>query len=198
MSGDAVERIGLFGGTFDPVHVGHLAAAVTTRHALGLDRVLMVVANVPWQKEGRRAMAPAEDRYVMVAASVDGIDGVEASRIELDRGGESYTADTLEQVVAERPGAALYCVVGADVAAELHTWKRPDTVRRLATLAIVTRAGAGPVEAPPGWAAEHVEIPRLAVSSSDVRARVAAGWPVDGLVPSAAVRWIRRQGLYSG
>src|SRR4051812_49866114 len=88
-------RLGVYGGTFDPVHIGHMAVAVNVRHALRLDRLLMVVANVPWQKVGVRVLSPAEDRLAMVMAAVEGLEGVEASRLELDRGGPSYTADTL-------------------------------------------------------------------------------------------------------
>src|SRR5437763_12018870 len=113
-----MERIGVFGGTFDPIHVGHLVAAVNARHALGLDRVLFVVANVPWQKSDRW-LAPAEDRLAMVAESLAGCDGLEPSRAEIDRGGESVTADTLEALIAEDPSRELFLIAGADVANEL-------------------------------------------------------------------------------
>src|SRR3954471_10021926 len=116
------ERIGILGGTFDPVHVGHLVAAVNVRHALSLDRVLLVVANIPWQKVGSRAVTPAEDRYAMVAAAVGEVPGLEASRIEIDRGGHSYSADTLAEVAGAEAGAQLFLVIGADVAGELATW----------------------------------------------------------------------------
>ena len=98
-------RIGIFGGTFDPVHVGHLVAATWAREELGLDRVLLVVANVPWQKAGTRTVTPAEDRFRMVQAAVGGVAGVEASRIEIDRGGPSYTIDTVRELreVHSRP-----------------------------------------------------------------------------------------------
>src|SRR5881628_2444235 len=99
-------RIGVFGGTFDPVHIGHLVAAVNVRHALRLDRVLLVVANVPWQRAGARVVTPAEDRLAMVAAAVEGIDGLEASALEIDRGGQSYTADTLAELASADPSAA--------------------------------------------------------------------------------------------
>src|SRR2546423_13992387 len=105
-------RIGVFGGTFDPIHVGHLVAAVNVRHQLRLDRVLLVVANVPWQKTGARAVSPAEDRYAMVAAAVEGVAGLEASRVELVRGGPSYTADTLPGLATRQPGAGRFCMAG--------------------------------------------------------------------------------------
>src|SRR6202453_2602928 len=94
------ERIGIFGGTFDPIHVGHLVAAVNARHDLGLDRVVLMVANVPWQKAGTRKVTPAEDRFEMVKAAVGGVAGVEASALEIERGGPSYTADTVSQLAA--------------------------------------------------------------------------------------------------
>lgn len=193
----APERIGIFGGTFDPVHVGHLAAAVNVRHSLSLDRLLLVVANVPWQKAGRRPVSPAEDRLAMVAAAVEGIPGLEASRLEMDRGGLSFTADTLVEVGAQRPHAELFLVVGADVVPELDSWERVDEVRSRSTLAVVKRPGSRP-RLPSGWRAEQVEVPELDISSTDLRARVADGRPLDFLVPSEAVRLIRSRGLYAG
>src|SRR5436190_15476045 len=101
-------KIGVYGGTFDPVHIGHMAVAVNVRHALELDRLMMVVANVPWQKAGAREVSPAADRLAMVEAAVDGLTGVEASDAELDRGGASYTADTLATLAEQHPGADLF------------------------------------------------------------------------------------------
>ena len=187
----------MFGGTFDPVHVGHLVAAVNARAALRLDRVLLVVANQPWQKSGR-AVTPAEDRFAMVVAAVEGHEGLEASRIELDRGGVSYTADTLEELAAAGPGPGeLFLVVGADVAAELHTWERPDVVRRLATVAVVDRAGVAAPQLGAGWRVERVDIPCLDVSGSDLRRRASEGRPLDWLVPEPVIAYIRRRGLYA-
>lgn len=191
-------RIGVFGGTFDPVHIGHLATAVAVREQLALDRMLLVVANVPWQKEGTRPITAAEDRFAMVAAAAADIEGVEASRMELDRGGRSYTADTLEELAAAHPGSDLFLVVGSDVAAELDTWVRVDDVRRLATLAVVLRPGAAPPPALPGWQVASVTAPYLDVSSSDLRDRAAARRPLDVLVPPAALREIEERGLYAG
>ncbi|MEA2843723.1 MAG: nicotinate-nucleotide adenylyltransferase [Actinomycetota bacterium] len=194
------ERLGVLGGTFDPVHVGHLVAAVNARAALDLDTVLLVVANQPWQKSGR-VLTPAGDRMAMVEAAVAGVDGLEASRLELDRGGPTYTADTLEQLVAVDPDRELFLIVGADVAADLSTWERPDVVARLATLAVVGRGGVGDsadLRLSPMWRVEHVEIPRLEISSSDIRRRCAAGLPLDFLVPQPVITRIRALGLYAG
>ncbi|MBW3668620.1 MAG: nicotinate-nucleotide adenylyltransferase [Actinobacteria bacterium] len=185
-------RIGVFGGTFDPVHIGHLAVAVAARHALALDRVLLVVANVPWQKAGTRPLTPAEDRYAVVDAAVADLDGIEASRIELDRGGPSYTVETLEALRADgHPD--LFLVLGADAAANLHTWVRADDVPALAELVVVPRPGSAP---PAGM--RTLDVPHLDVSSSDLRARVVDGRPLDVLVPAAALRLIRERGLYAG
>ncbi|MGH9164743.1 MAG: nicotinate-nucleotide adenylyltransferase [Acidimicrobiales bacterium] len=190
-------RLGLLGGTFDPVHVGHLVAAAGARHALGLDRVLLVVANRPWQKEDRRPVTPAEDRFAMVAAAVEEADGLEACRLEIDRGGTSYTADTVAQLHVDDPHAELFLIVGADVAAELDTWVRREELYPALTLAVVSRASVPtPAPAPP-WRSVIVETPRLEVSSSDLRRRVADGRPLDGLVPAAALRQLRRRGLYA-
>jgi nicotinate-nucleotide adenylyltransferase len=192
-------RIGIFGGTFDPIHVGHLVAAVNARHDLGLDRVVLMVANVPWQKAGGRQVSPAEDRFEMVKAAVGGLPGLEASRLEIDRGGPSYTADTVSQLAAMNPGAELFVIVGWDVSAELGTWERLDEVREMACLVVVNRPGT----APPvglrqmGWRLEQVSVPNLEISSTDLRARAADGRPLDYLVPEAAVRVIRQRGLYS-
>ena len=198
-------KLGVLGGTFDPVHVGHLVAAVNARHALGLDRVLLVVANVPWQKVGGRVMTPAADRLAMVEAAVEGVDGLEASAIEIERGGESYTVDTLRELQRRHPGAELFLVVGADLVGELDTWERSDELRDLATLAVVRRPGA-PTGQPSGpgtgqettWRVANVESPMLDVSSTDLRARVADGRPLDYLVPAAALRLLRARGLYAG
>jgi nicotinate-nucleotide adenylyltransferase len=191
-------RIGVMGGTFDPVHVGHLVAAVNVRHALELDRVLLMVANIPWQKAGARPVSAAEDRLAMVAAAVGDVQGLEASSLEIERGGISYTADTLAQLAECHPGAGLYCVVGADVASQLHTWERVEAVRRLATLVVVNRPGAAPPAELAGWRMAQVEVPALDISSTDLRARVTDGRPLDFLVPAAAVRCIRERGLYAG
>lgn len=179
------------------MHVGHLVAAVDVRHALALDRVLLVVANQPWQKSGR-LLTPAADRLAVVEAAVAGTEGVEASSLEIDRGGESFTADTLEQLVDGNPARELFLIVGSDVAAELATWRRTDVIAGLATLVVVSRAGAPPVGVGPPWRVERVSIPALDVSSSDLRARAADGRPIEHLVPLAAVACIRERGLYAG
>lgn len=190
-----VERLGLLGGTFDPVHVGHLVAAQEVLGALHLDRVLLVVAGEPWQKAGS-VHAPADLRLAMVEAAVNGIAGIEASGIEVHRPGASYTADTLRELAS--PGREIFLIVGDDVAADLDTWARTDEVRDLATLVIVGRVGDSRVTPSlAGWRVECVTMPLLDVSSTEIRRRVALGLPVDFVVPSGAVRIIRDRGLYT-
>jgi nicotinate-nucleotide adenylyltransferase len=196
MSAAAGERIGVLGGTFDPLHFGHLAVALDVRHELGLDRVLLVVANDPWQKSGRRAITPAKARLAMVAAAVEGLAGVEASAIEIDRGGESYTADTLETLRAMEGSAELFLIVGSDAAAGLDTWKRPEVVRTAATTVVVRRAGRGEGRPPAGWDHVTVDVPSLDISSSGLRERFATGRPVEALVPSQVIELVRSTGLY--
>jgi nicotinate-nucleotide adenylyltransferase len=191
------ERIGVFGGTFDPIHVGHLVAAIEARQALSLDRVVLVVANDPWQKSGRRRLTPAEDRFAVVAAAVEGVEGLEASRMEIDRGGPSYTVDTVRQLADARPGAELFLVVGADVAPELGTWHRVEELASAVTLVVVERGGVSGVADPSGWRVQRIGIPALEISSSDLRERLADGRNVVFLVPDAAIRCIRSRGLYA-
>lgn len=194
-------RIGILGGTFDPVHVGHLAAAINVRHDLRLDRVLLVVANEPWQKTGSRPVTPAGDRLACVAAAVAVHDGLEASPIEIERGGISYTADTVDELSRLHPGAELNLVVGADVAGQLGTWVRLEELRDRVVLVVVNRPGAravrvdrsGPLA---GWEVRTVEIPNLEISSTDLRERAAAGRPLDFLMPPEAIRVLRERNLY--
>lgn len=195
-------RIGVFGGTFDPVHVGHLVAAVNARAALDLDRVLLVVANVPWQKVGARTVSPVEDRLAMVEAAAGAVEGVEASDIEIRRGGSSYTADTLVDLRSMDPTAELFVIVGADVVGGLETWERVEEVRDHAALVVVNRPGS---DATPllstlrenGWRVHSIEVPALEISSTDLRDRAKDGRPLDYLVPQGAIAVIRERGLYA-
>jgi nicotinate-nucleotide adenylyltransferase len=193
----SMQRIGLFGGTFDPPHVGHLVTAVNVRHALALDVVILMVANVPWQKEGARAITPAGERLAMVEAAVRDVRGLIAGRTEIDLGGPSYTADTLTALAVERPDAALYTIVGDDAAAGLPSWERYEEVVARSKLVVVDRPGA-PVELPAVTEWIHVEVPRLEVSSTDLRARFVDGRPLDYLVTRPVLDVIARHGLYRG
>ncbi len=195
-------RIGIFGGTFDPIHVGHLVAAVNARDALKLDRVLFVVANEPWQKIGERAVTPARDRLAVVEAALGDVEGLEASRVEIDRGGPSYTADTVAQLRDMHPEARLFLIIGADVVPGLETWERLDEIRKETTIVVVNRPGSAGIDAGSGgpladWDTVTIEIPEIELSSTDLRERAADGRPLDYLIPEAAVRVIRARHLYA-
>jgi len=191
-----VARIGLFGGTFDPPHVGHLVTAVNVRHALGLDIVFLMVANIPWQKQGERTITPAVDRLAMVEAAVADVPGLAAGRLEIDAGGPSYTADTLAALAGRYPGADLFTIVGDDAAAGLHTWERFEEVIAQSSLVVVDRPGEA-VQLPDDVAWIHVEVPHLEVSSTDLRARFNDGRPLDYLITDAVLTIIERRGLYT-
>lgn len=186
----------MFGGTFDPIHVGHLVTAVNVRHALRLDRLLVVPAGEPWQKAAR-PLAPAADRLAMVEAAVSGVNGLEACDLEVRRSGPSYTADTVAELLAADPGAELHVVVGSDAAALLATWERPEEIRDAASLVVVQRPGAEAERPPPGWRYEVVEVPQFEVSSSAIRARLADGRPIEFLVTAGVHHLIRERGLYA-
>ena len=188
-------RIGLFGGTFDPPHVGHLVTAVNVRHALALDAVVLMVANSPWQKHGTRAITLAEDRLAMVEAAVADVKGLVAGDAEIRRGGSSFTADTLGTMVENYPGAELFTIVGDDAAAGLTTWERYEEVVAQSRLVVVDRPGT-PVELPAGIVWLRVEVPRLEVSSTDLRARVRDGRPLDYLVTEPVLDIIAMRRLY--
>jgi nicotinate-nucleotide adenylyltransferase len=167
---------------------------------LGLDRLLLVVANDPWQKSGQRVISGVDDRYALTEALAAEIPGAEASRLEIDRGGPSYSVDTAEEVRAEAGGrpVELFLVVGADLVPELGTWHRVDDLRRIVTLAVVSRPASPPPAVPDGWRAVVIDGPQVAASSSEVRDLLAAGKAVDELVPAAIIRCIRRRGMYAG
>lgn len=191
----APRRVGLFGGTFDPPHVGHLVTAVNVRHALDLDVVLMMVANVPWQKEGSRPITPADDRHAMVEAALRDVPGLVPGRQEIDHGGPSYTADTLAALAEKWPHAELFTIVGDDAAAGLMTWERYDEVVAQSHLVVVDRPGEH-VELPDGVDWIRVEVPRLEVSSTDLRMRFSDGRPLDYLVTEPVLEVIRSRELY--
>jgi nicotinate-nucleotide adenylyltransferase len=189
------ERVGVYGGTFDPIHVAHLAVAAQAMHQLELDKVLFVVANVPWQKAQVRNVSDAEDRLAMVSAAVAGHHGFEASRIEIDRGGDSYTADTLADL--EAPGRELFLIIGSDLVDELITWNRWDEIPPRCTLAVCHRPGeAERGELAPGWRSVTVRSPALEISSTELRSMAREGRPLDFLVPSSVLDVVRERGLY--
>jgi len=199
------QRLGILGGTFDPIHHGHLVAAQEAWHQLGLDRVLFVPAGAPPHKP-RRPISAAEQRLRMVELAIAGHPAFAASRVDLDRPGPCYTADMLRLLRTEwGPEPAFYFIEGTDSLADILTWYRPQQVLELADLAVVGRPGASVDLARlevvlPGLAARihWVQMPWLDISSSDLRARVREGRPISYLVPPAVEGYIREQRLYTG
>lgn len=186
------------GGTFDPIHHGHLVAAEEARHAFSLSTVLFVTAGAPWQKSAGVVSAP-EHRHAMVCRAIEDNAAFEASRIDIDRAGPTYTVDTLRAVSASYPAAELYFITGADAILEIFTWKDPDEVLALARFVAVTRPGYDLAKLEGVSVRERVvtlEIPALAISSTDIRRRVADGRPIRYLVPGAVASYIAEHGLY--
>jgi nicotinate-nucleotide adenylyltransferase len=189
------ERIGLLGGTFDPIHVAHLAVAIAAKHQLGLDRVLLMVANVPWQKAQQRHVSDAAARMAMVEAACVGYPGLEPSDLEISRGGDSFTADTLEQLAG--PNREIFLIIGSDLVDDLPTWKRWQEIPPLCTLAVAHRPGeAERGELAPGWRSVTIRVPALEISSTELREMASEGRPIDFLVPANVIEVIVRKNLY--
>jgi nicotinate-nucleotide adenylyltransferase len=193
-------RIGVMGGTFDPIHLGHLVAAEEARWQFGLDRVVFVPAGRPWQKPV--GVTPPEDRYRMTVIATASNPAFTVSRLEIDHPGPAYTVDTLRRLRAElEDGTRMYFIIGADAVLQLLTWKEPDQVLSQAEFIAATRPGFDLdrlVSQVPGAAdrIHRMEIPALAISASDIRARVARGAPIHYLVPDGVARYIHKHGLY--
>lgn len=186
------------GGTFDPIHHGHLLAAEEARHALGLERVLFVPAGVPWQKQDM-VVTPGELRFAMAELAVEDNPFFEVSRIELEREGPTYTIETLRAMHERRPEQELYFITGADAISQILTWKRPEEALELATFVAVTRPGHELDDLRSIGSSDRIvvlEIPALAISSTDIRKRVSEGRPIRYLVPDAVARYIADNGLY--
>lgn len=196
MSTKARRRIGIFGGSFDPVHGAHLALARAAFDQLAIDEMRWVPAGQPWQKT--RPMTPAADREAMVRLAIAGEPGFVLSRIELEHEGPSYTADTVERLAAAEPGVDWFLVIGQDQYAGFHTWERWDELVARVTLAVAARPGAGPTADPAVLQAPHVVValPPQDVSSTAIRERRAAGLAIDDLVPRPVARYIESHRLY--
>jgi nicotinate-nucleotide adenylyltransferase len=184
------------GGTFDPIHHGHLVAASEVAGLFGLDEVVFVPTGQPWQKSDRQ-VSPAEDRYLMTVVATASNPRFSVSRVDIDRGGPTYTIDTLADLHAQRPDAELFFITGADALAQIMTWRDGDRCFELAHFIGVTRPGYPLADSDlPAGRVSLVEIPALAISSSDCRGRVARGMPVWYLVPDGVVQYIEKRGLY--
>jgi nicotinate-nucleotide adenylyltransferase len=187
-------RVGLLGGTFDPIHLGHLRAAENAREELGLDSVRFLPAGRPPHK--RRELSSADDRYAMVALATAHQPAFVPDGLELHRDGPSYTADTLTALREARAGDELFLIVGSDTALEMATWRDPDRVFALCTVAVVARPGCAG-ELPPGRKAVRVAGPGLSISSSEIRERVAQGKSVRYLVADAVADYITKRRLFT-
>ena len=196
----APRRLGILGGTFDPPHAGHLAAALAVQTQVALDELVLMVANEPWQKVGDRQVTPARVRFEMTEALVDGISGLRADDREIRRGGPTFTVDTLEEILAEQPDTEIFLVVGADTANRLETWHRASDVVRLSTIVIVNRDDS--TNAASGFLRDarvvNVTMNAVDVSSSAIRKSVAHGESIDSATSSSVASIIRDRSLYVG
>jgi nicotinate-nucleotide adenylyltransferase len=186
-------NIGIFGGTFDPVHWGHLIIAGYVRDALALDKVVFVPSMVSPHKQERGAAQP-EDRMAMLRLAVEGAEGFEASDIEISRGGVSYTVETLSEFHKISPGCHLSLLLGADNYVEFSSWREPEKILSLARLVVMTRPGTLMEGLPAGG--EVVRVPEIRISSSDIRARVGEGRSIRFLVPDRVAVYIQSHHLY--
>jgi nicotinate-nucleotide adenylyltransferase len=196
----APRRLGILGGTFDPPHAGHLAAAVAVQTQVVLDEVVLMVANEPWQKVGDRQVTPASLRWEMTEALVEGVPGLRADDREIRRGGPTFTVDTLEEILAEQPDTEIFLIVGADTAERLETWHRASDVVRLSTIVIVNRNDS--TNTAPGFLRDarvlNVSMNPVDVSSSAIREAVARGESMDSSTSSSVESIIREHSLYVG
>ena len=187
------------GGTFDPPHQGHLIAASEVLHHLDLELVMFVPAGDPWQKN---TIAPAEDRYLMTVLATESHPRFQVSRVEIDRSGPTYTADTLETLHAFYDGdVELTFIAGADTVLGMGTWEKLDRLSQLAEVVAVSRSGIDLADIDPGagWPSIRVvEMPEVAISSTEIRDRVRKSLPVDYLVPPDVAAYIAEHGLYQG
>ncbi|GAA4560710.1 nicotinate-nucleotide adenylyltransferase [Pseudonocardia xishanensis] len=190
-------KIGVMGGTFDPIHHGHLVAASEVADRFDLDEVLFVPTGQPWQKS-EKDVSPAEDRYLMTVVATASNPRFSTSRVDIDRIGPTYTADTLADLHRQMPDAELYFITGADALSQILSWRKIEEMFALAHFIGVTRPGYELVDGHlPKGAVTLVEIPAMAISSTDCRDRVAAGRPVWYLVPDGVVQYISKRRLYA-
>ncbi len=191
-------RLGVMGGTFDPIHHGHLVAASEVAAQFQLDEVVFVPTGQPWQKT-EADVSRAEDRYLMTVIATAENPQFSVSRIDIDRGGPTYTTDTLRELRHLNPDTDLFFITGADALGQILTWRYTDELFSLSHFIGVTRPGHTLTDPGlPAGGVTLVEVPALAISSTDCRARVAAGDPVWYLVPDGVVRYIAKRNLYRG
>ncbi|MGZ8804204.1 MAG: nicotinate-nucleotide adenylyltransferase [Microbacterium sp.] len=194
MSVTRTPRIGVMGGTFDPIHHGHLVAASEVAQSFDLDEVVFVPTGEPWQKSD---VSPSEHRYLMTVIATASNPRFTVSRVDIDRAGPTYTIDTLHELKKQRPDAELYFITGADAIAQILSWRDHDELWELAHFVAVSRPGHDLSTAGlPTDDVSQLEIPALAISSTDCRDRVQHGNPVWYLVPDGVVQYIAKHHLY--
>jgi nicotinate-nucleotide adenylyltransferase len=190
------QRVGIMGGTFDPIHHGHLVAASEVAALFELDEVIFVPTGAPWQKSQRR-VSPAEHRYLMTVIATASNPRFWVSRVDIDRPGPTYTIDTIRDIERQRPGAELYFITGADALGQILSWKDAEQTLQHARFVGVTRPGYELTsEHLPRDSVTLIDVPAMAISSSDCRDRVAADQPVWYLVPDGVVQYINKHRLY--
>jgi nicotinate-nucleotide adenylyltransferase len=191
-----VTRVGIMGGTFDPIHHGHLVAASEVATLFHLDEVIFVPTGTPWQKSARQ-VSPAEHRYLMTVIATASNPRFWVSRVDIDRTGPTYTIDTINDIRSQRPEAELFFITGADALEQILSWKDAEQALKLAHFVGVTRPGYELTDAHlPTDAVTLVDVPAMAISSSDCRTRVANRRPVWYLVPDGVVQYINKHRLY--
>lgn len=187
-----MKKVGILGGTYNPPHIGHLMIANEVKHALGLDEVRLMPTAMPPHKEADHQISPAA-RLEMVERAVEGLEGFYASSFEIDRGGISYTVDTMEQLISMEPHTAFYFIIGGDMIDQLHTWHRIDELVDMIQFVGVNR---------PGWKSETdypvilIDVPEIDLSSTLLRQRFQTGGTVQFLIPEQVEEFIREEGLY--
>ncbi|MGA9310302.1 MAG: nicotinate-nucleotide adenylyltransferase [Pseudonocardiaceae bacterium] len=189
-------RLGIMGGTFDPIHHGHLVAASEVQARFELEEVVFVPTGIPWQKDDRE-VSPAEDRYLMTVIATASNPRFSTSRVDIERQAPTLTVDTLTDLRTEFPDDEMFFITGADALAQILSWKRVDELFALAHLVGVTRPGFHlDGQHLPDQAVSLIEVPAMAISSTDCRQRVKRGQPVWYLVPDGVVQYISKRGLY--
>lgn len=191
------KKIGILGGTFDPIHMGHLVLAEEVKEKLRLDEVIFIPCLQPPHKT-KRKLSPAKDRFRMTQLSIEGNRSFSVSDIELKRGGLSYTVDTLRQLKEIHPRSQIYFLTGSDILEEIHTWREPEEIYQLAKMVIATRPGFDRIDPKNRFAKKStiVEITGVDISSSQIRERVKKGQSIKYLVPSRVEEYIKKKKLY--
>jgi len=192
----AMRRVGILGGSFDPPHLGHLAIANFVASDRELDEIVFVVSHIQWQKVMEREMLDSRYRLEMVQLAVSELDNCSVSSIEIDRGGESVTLETLESFHEDDPETHFELIIGADIASTLSTWRRSEELEKYADIVVVGRPGFHLIDLEKDFNFVHVDGPQVDISSEKIRSAVKSGLPIGHLVPERVEDYIRREGLY--